>query len=69
MDRIRRQKKFLKAITKVANRNMRKDLIKHAKKDQVKFTQKQCPCLTHYHGQIKTIQTNFEENWQSSCIA
>ena len=35
MDRIRRQKMFLKAITSAANRNARKALIKHANKDQV----------------------------------
>ena len=35
MDRIRRQKTFLKAITSAANRNGRKDLIKQANKDQV----------------------------------
>ena len=35
MDRIRRQKTFLKAITSAANRNARKALIKHANKDQV----------------------------------
>ena len=35
MDRIRRQKTFLKTITNVTNRNMRKDLLKHANKDQV----------------------------------
>ena len=35
MDRIRRQKMFLKAITSAANRNTRKALIKHANKDQV----------------------------------
>ena len=35
MDRIRRQKTFLKAITSAANRNGRKDLIKQVKKDQV----------------------------------
>ena len=35
MDRIRRQKPFLKAITSAANRNARKALIKHANKDQV----------------------------------
>ena len=52
MDRIRRQKTFLKAITKVANRNMRKDLIKRANKDQVKFTKKQCARLTHYSNKL-----------------
>ena len=35
MDRIRRQKMFLKTITSAANRNARKALIKHANKDQV----------------------------------
>ena len=35
MDRIRRQKMFLKAITSAANRNARKALIKHTNKDQV----------------------------------
>ena len=35
MERIRRQKTFLKAITSAANRNARKALIKHANKDQV----------------------------------
>ena len=35
MDRIRRQKTFLIAITSAANRNARKALIKHANKDQV----------------------------------
>ena len=35
MDRIRRQKMFLKAITSAANRNARKALIKHSNKDQV----------------------------------
>ena len=35
MDRIRRQKTFLEAITSVANRNARKALIKHTNKDQV----------------------------------
>ena len=40
MDRIRRQKMFLKAITSVANRNARKALIKHANKDQVNAVSK-----------------------------
>ena len=35
MERIRRQKPFLRAITSAANRNKRRDLIKHANKDQV----------------------------------
>ena len=35
MERIRRQKTFLKAITSAANRIARKALIKHANKDQV----------------------------------
>ena len=35
MERIRRQKTFLKAITAAAYRNARKDLIKHANKDQI----------------------------------
>ena len=35
MDRIRGQKTFLKAITAAAHRNARKDLIKHANKDQI----------------------------------
>ena len=35
MERIRRQKTFLKAITSAANRIARKALTKHANKDQV----------------------------------
>ena len=35
MDRIRRQRPFLQAIVSSANRNRRKDFIKHANKDQV----------------------------------
>ena len=35
MERIHRQKPFLKAITSAANRNRRNALIKHANKDQV----------------------------------
>lgn len=35
MGRIRRQKPFLQAITRVAKRNIRKGPLKHANKDQI----------------------------------
>ena len=77
MDRIRRQKTFLKAITSAANRNAKKALIKQANKDQVNavseivmnLLKKQRARHARHHGQIKTLQTNPETNWKSSRIA
>ena len=35
MDRIRKQKPFFQAITRVTKRNVRRGLLKHANKDQI----------------------------------
>ena len=62
MERIRRQKTFLKAITSAANRNARKALIKHANKDQVNAVCKSVMNLLKNNVQPAGFPQPFAEN-------
>ena len=71
MDRIRRQRPFLQAIVSSANRNRRKDFIKHANKDQVNAISEIILNLLKKKntGKVTTVQVDIASYWESIRIA